>query len=453
MAKRDYYEVLGVSRSASEQELKSAYRKLAHKFHPDKNPDDQAAEESFKEVNEAYEVLSNPERREAYDRFGHDAARMGGFGGGGDPFAGASINDIFGDIFGEMFGGGRRGRQGRARQRGADLRYNLDVSFEEAAFGTEARIRIPRHKQCESCTGSGAKKGTAPQVCTTCSGMGEVRFSQGFFSVTRPCHECHGEGRVIAEPCLDCRGRGKVAYEASLSVNIPPGVDHGVRLRVSGEGDLGDPGAPPGDLYVVILVKEHPIFARQNDDVVLELPISFAQAALGGKLEVPTLDGRVELTIPAGTQNGRVFRMRGLGVPHLNGRGRGDQHVQVTVEVPRHLSRKQRDLLEQFAASMGEGQSPRSKSFFDKVKEIFGASDLGASDVDEVGESSEGRSRRAKGQREARNGDESASRRKKAGKGSKNSQDPQDSRDSQEAGSAGAADAAPGKGANKQEAS
>lgn len=369
MSKRDYYEVLGVSRTASEQEIKSAFRKLAHKYHPDKNPGDKHAEELFKELNEAYEVLSNPDRRGRYDRFGHDAERMGGMGG--DPFAGSSINDIFGDIFGEMFGG-RRGRGGRGRRRGADLRYNLEISFEEAAFGTEAKIRIPKHKRCDSCEGTGARKGTGPRACPTCGGVGEVRFTQGFFSVARPCPQCGGEGRIVTDPCPDCRGEGRTAFEAALNVKVPPGVDSGIRLKLSGEGEPGDAGAPPGDLYVVINVREHSLFARQEDDVIIELPISFTQAALGGKVEVPTLDGKVELSIPAGTQNGRIFRLRGLGIPHLNGHGRGDQHVQVVVEVPRHLTKKQRELLEQLAATMGEAQSPRSHSFFDKVREMFG---------------------------------------------------------------------------------
>ncbi len=376
MAKRDYYEVLGVARTASEQEVKSAYRKLAHKFHPDKNPGDKAAEESFKEVGEAYEVLSNPEKRGNYDRFGHAADRMPP--GGGDPFAGGNINDIFGDIFGEMFGGGGRRRGGRGgRRRGADLRYNLEISFDEAAFGTEAKIRIPRHKKCEGCSGTGGKKGAGPKTCGTCQGAGEVRFTQGFFSVARPCPQCQGQGQIITDPCNDCHGSGKTEFEAALKVPIPAGVDSGVRLKLDGEGEVGDQGGPPGDLYVVIQVREHPLFQRQDSDVICEMPLSFTQAALGGKIEVPTLEGRVELTIPAGTQPGRVFRMRGKGIAHLNGRGRGDQLVHVAVEVPTELTRKQRDLLEQFAATMGEGQTPKTKSFFDKVKDLFGAETKG----------------------------------------------------------------------------
>ncbi len=372
MAKRDYYEVLGVERTANEQEIKSAYRKLAHKFHPDKNPGDKAAEESFKEVSEAYECLSNPEKRSNYDRFGHAAERMGG--PGGDPFQGANMNDIFGDIFGEMFGGGRGGRR-RARperERGSDLRYNLEISFEEAAFGVEAKIRVPKHRRCETCAGSGAKKGTQPRQCKTCGGAGEVRLTQGFFHISRTCPACHGVGQVISDPCGDCRGSGKSATDVGLTVKVPAGIAHGQRLRIPGEGDLGDPGAPAGDLFVVISVREHALFQRDDDDVICEMPISFTQAALGAKIEVPSLDGKVLLTIPAGTQNGRVFRMRARGVPHLDGSGRGDMHVHVTVEIPRQLTKKQKELLEQFSATMGESQSPKSHSFFDKVKEMFG---------------------------------------------------------------------------------
>ena len=374
MAKRDYYEVLGVGRDANEQAIKSAYRKLAHKFHPDKNPGDKAAEESFKEISEAHEVLSNPEKRAQYDRFGHASDRMPP---GGDPFGGGvNVNDIFGDIFGEMFGGGGRGRgRGGARggrRRGSDLRYNLELTFEEAAFGTEAKIRVPRHKNCESCQGSGAKKGTGPKTCGTCGGAGEVRFTQGFFSVARTCPACAGVGQIITDPCGDCRGAGKTAFEASVKVPVPAGVDSGIRLKLEGEGEPGDKGGPAGDLYVVIEVKEHPLFQRHDADVICEVPISFPEAALGGKVEVPTIEGKVEMAIPAGTQSGKVFRLRGKGIAHLNGSGRGDQLVQVTIEVPRHLTKRQKELLEQLSESFGEAQHPKSHSFFDKVKELFG---------------------------------------------------------------------------------
>jgi molecular chaperone DnaJ len=370
VAKRDYYEVLSVQKTATEQEIKSSYRKLAHKYHPDKNPGDHTAEESFKEVSEAYEVLSNPEKRARYDQFGHNFERAGG---GGDPYGG-NVSDIFVDIFGDMFGGGgRRQRGGGAgRGRGNDLRVNLELSFEEAVFGTETTIRIPRHKRCDECDGSGAKKGTKPKTCPTCGGQGEVRLTQGFFSVARTCHQCHGAGQIIADPCGVCRGQGRTEYEAAVRVRIPAGVDTGVRIRQPGEGDVGEQGGGPGDLHVVVSVREHPLFTRQDADIICELPVSFTQAALGAKVVVPTLDGKVEFPVPAGTQSGKVFRLRNKGVPHLSGGGRGDQYVHVTVEVPRHLTKKQKDLLEQLSDTMGETQTPKSKSFIDKVKEVFG---------------------------------------------------------------------------------
>jgi len=288
--KRDYYEVLGVSRTATGQELKSAFRKLALQYHPDKNPDDKVAEEKFKECSEAYEVLADPDKRAKYDRFGHQAP--GGFGP--SPFdAGFSgnINDIFGDIFGEIFG--QRGRQRGGRQRGADLRYNLEVSFTEAAFGTEAKVKIPRHKQCSSCHGSGAKAGTGPKTCPTCQGAGELRMTQGFFQISRTCGHCQGTGKVITDPCLTCHGAGRVETESLLSVKVPPGVDTGTRLKLTGEGEPGERGGPPGDLYVVVQVNEHPIFIREDTEVICEVPISFTQAALGSTIEVRTLDGKL----------------------------------------------------------------------------------------------------------------------------------------------------------------
>ncbi len=369
MAKRDYYEVLGVAKTCSEQELKSAYRKLAHKHHPDKNPGDKAAEESFKEVSEAYEVLSNPEKRARYDQFGHNFER----GPMGDPFGGANVSDLFVDIFGDMFGGRRQRGDAGGRRRGADLRFNLELSFEEAANGTETSIRIPRHKRCEECDGSGAKKGTRPKTCNTCGGTGELRLTQGFFSVARTCHSCGGVGQVIADPCPNCRGQGRTEFEGAVKIRIPAGVDNGTRLRQQGEGEVGDHGGPPGDLIIVITVREHPLFTRQDSDIICELPISFTQAALGASVVVPTLEGKVEFQVPPGTQSGKVFRLRNKGVRHLSGQGRGDQFVHVTVEVPRHLTKKQKELMEQLAASMGEAQSPKSRSFFDKVKEMFGA--------------------------------------------------------------------------------
>jgi molecular chaperone DnaJ len=370
--KHDYYQVLGVQRQASDAELKSAYRKLAHKFHPDKNQGNHEAEERFKEVSEAYAVLSDPEKRARYDRFGHQGgpSPFEGFGG---PFAagGGTINDIFGDIFSEMFGGGVRGRS-RARPRGADLRYHLELSFEEAAFGTTARIQIPRSRRCEPCRGSGARAGTSPRACPTCGGSGEVRLTQGFFSIARTCHHCGGSGQVITEKCPSCNGQGHSRDQATVEVKVPAGVDSGTRLKLSGEGESAlAPGAQPGDLYVVVQVKEHPLFRREDTEVICEMPISIAQAALGAQIDVPTLDGPVKLKVPAGTQSGKVFRLRGHGIPALNGSGRGDQHVRAVVETPTHLSREQRELLERFAALSGEETNPRSRSFLRHVADLL----------------------------------------------------------------------------------
>ena len=368
MEKRDYYEVLGVARDASEQELKSAYRKLAHEYHPDKNPGKEA-EERFKEVSEAYEVLSDPDKRARYDHFGHQAGAGpfdAGFGVGA-----ATINDIFGDIFGEMFGGSRRARS--ARTRGSDLRYHLEVSFEEAAFGTVSRIQIPRPRRCETCKGSGAKPGTGPRTCPTCGGAGEIRLTQGFFSIARTCHHCGGAGRVIVDKCADCGGVGARREEATVEVKVPAGVDTGTRLKLGGEGEPSPvPGAAPGDLYVVIQVREHPIFRREDTEVLCEVPISFTQAALGAQIEVPTLDGPVRTKIAAGTQSGKVLRLRGRGIPSLSGGGRGDQHVKILVETPTHLTKEQRELLERFAALAGEETNPQTRTFWQKAAEIFG---------------------------------------------------------------------------------
>jgi len=368
--KRDYYEVLGVQKNVNPQDLKSAFRKVALQYHPDRNPGNQEAEEKFKEASEAYEVLSDPERRARYDRFGHAGGAAGagfeGFGG----FQGVNINDIFGDIFGEIFGGGR-GR-GRGTGRGADLRYNLEITFEEAAFGCRPKVPIPRPKKCETCTGSGSKSGMPPKPCTTCGGAGEVRFTQGFFAVSRTCSDCNGTGAVIPDPCAKCRGSGKVPSEEVLEVNIPAGVDNGTRVRLSGMGEPGDRGGQAGDLYVTVIVREHPLFQREDYEVFCEVPISFTQAALGAKIDVPTLDGKVKMTIPTGTQSGKVFRLKGKGIPHLHSQQRGDQHVRVIIETPTELSSKQRELLEKFAELSGEESHPQSKSFFAKVKELFG---------------------------------------------------------------------------------
>ncbi|MEW5854511.1 MAG: molecular chaperone DnaJ [Myxococcota bacterium] len=376
--KRDYYEVLGVSRDADEKTLKSAYRKLAHKFHPDKNPGDKAAEESFKEASEAYAVLSDPDKRAAYNRYGHQAVG----GAGADPFAGfgfgpggPSIQDIFGDIFGDFFGG--RGARRGGGERGSDLRYNLEITFEQAAFGHETEIIIPKLGPCETCSGTGAKAGSRPRPCSTCGGMGEVRVTQGFFAISRSCPTCSGTGVVVDNPCTACTGTGRSETEKTLKVKIPGGVSDGTKLRMVGEGEGGARGGPSGDLYVVLHVKEHPFFTREGQDVVCEVPVSFPQAALGCTLDVPTLDGRVNMKVPEGTQTGRIFRLKGKGIPHLRTHGdgpapRGDQLVRVVVETPTDLNTEQRALLERFAAISGDNVSPRTKGFFDKVKELFG---------------------------------------------------------------------------------
>ncbi len=371
MEKRDYYEVLGVPRDADGAALKSAYRKLAHQYHPDKNQGDTASEERFKELSEAYAVLSDDEKRARYDRFGH----AGGAAAGSDPFGfgmgAASINDIFGDIFGEVFGGGG-GRRTRQRARGEDYRYHLELTLEEAAFGVTRRLRIPRPKPCEPCHGSGARAGTSPRTCPTCGGTGEVRLTQGFFAMARTCHHCHGAGRVIVEKCPACAGAGAIRDEVDVEVAIPPGVDTGTRVRSSGDG--GPPPAPggqAGDLYVVIQVKEHQLFRREGTEIVCEVPVSFAQAALGATIEVPTLDGPHKLKIPAGTQAGATLRVKGKGVPGLNGGGRGDQHVVVFVETPTHLTGAQRELLEKFAELSGQETHPRGHTFWEKAAELW----------------------------------------------------------------------------------
>ena len=366
LEKRDYYEILGVGRDSDEAALKSAYRKLAHQYHPDKNSGDKAAEEKFKELTEAYAVLSDKEKRARYDRFGHGAGGVPfeeGFGFGGA----SSINDIFGDIFGEMFGA-QRGRGRTARARGSDLRYDLEISFEAAAFGTTARLEIPRPRRCETCQGSGAKPGTSPKTCATCGGSGQVRLTQGFFSIARTCHHCGGSGRVITDKCATCGGAGSKREVASVEVKIPAGVDTGTRMKLSGEGEPAPtPGGLPGDLFVVLSVREHAIFRREDTEVVCDVPITFSQAALGATLDVPTLDGTSKLKIPAGTQSGKVFRLKGKGIPSLQGGGRGDQHVRVYVEVPAQLSKEQRELLERFAEISGKDSLPQSRTFWEKV--------------------------------------------------------------------------------------
>jgi len=363
--KRDYYEILGVSPDASPEDIKKAYRKLAHAHHPDKNPGDTSAEDRFKEIGEAYAVLSDAEKRESYNRFG-----TAGRGGEGFGDFDAGFGSIFDDIF-EGFFGGRAGRSTRSAHRGADLRYNLEIRFEEAATGVEKEIVIPRLETCATCRGSGAKPGSQPVVCKTCRGTGQVRFSQGFLTVSQPCSRCRGEGRIVEHPCSGCRGLGQTKAERTLTVKIPAGVETGTRLKLAGEGEAGVRGGVPGDLYVVIVVKEHPLFTRQGDDIYCEIPVGFTQAALGAQIEIPTIAGRTTLKIPPGTQTGAEFRIRGKGFPNVRGYGHGDLLARIFVEVPTQLTAKQRDLLEQYAElENGEG-SPLVQGFWDKVKAIF----------------------------------------------------------------------------------
>ena len=373
MAKRDFYEVLGVERGASEAELKKAYRRLAMKYHPDRNPDDKAAEEKFKEANEAYEVLSDAAKRSAYDQFGHAGVDPQMGGGGGGP-GGANFSDIFGDVFSDFFGGGGRGGQRGGAQRGSDLRYTLELDLEEAVRGTTVTIRVPTLVNCKPCDGSGAKKGTTPVTCTTCGGIGQVRMQQGFFSVQQTCPRCHGSGKMITDPCGSCHGHGRVEEHKTLSVKVPAGVDTGDRIRLSGEGEAGAMGGPAGDLYVVVNVREHAIFQRDGKHLYCEVPISFADAALGGELEVPTLDGRVKLKIPEGTQTGKMFRLRGKGVAPVRGGGAGDLMCKVAVETPVNLDKRQRELLDEFRKTLegDSSHSPKANGWFEGVKRFFG---------------------------------------------------------------------------------
>jgi molecular chaperone DnaJ len=372
MSKRDYYEILGVNQSATDQEIKSAYRRLAVKYHPDKNPNDASAEEKFKEAAEAYSVLQDAEQRRRYNRFGHAGVSAGaGAGNWGAPGFGG-IEDILGDLFGfgDVFGGGRSGSRRTAAQRGADLRYDLEITLEEAANGMTAQLRIPRLEACEACKGSGAASGTQPETCHTCGGTGQVRYQQGFFSVARTCNACRGAGRVIKTPCKECSGAGRVEREKQMEVKIPAGVETGSRLRVQGEGESGTQGGPAGDLYVVIHVAEHEQFERQGSNLYEAVPITFAQAALGADLMVKTLDGEEKLKVPMGTQTGTVFRLKGKGMPQLGGRGKGDLFVSVSVITPTSLSREQRRLLEQLAEV--ENKDLEDKGLVDKVRDIFG---------------------------------------------------------------------------------
>lgn len=369
MAKRDYYEVLGVSKTANEKEIKKAYKRLAMKYHPDRNQGDKEAESQFKEVKEAYEILTDDQKRAAYDQYGHAAFEQGGMGGGG---GGADFSDIFGDVFGDIFGGSRRQQR---PSRGADLRYSMELTLEEAVRGVTKEIRIPTLETCDICHGSGAKAGTSPVTCSTCQGAGQVHMRQGFFTVQQPCPHCHGRGQIIKDSCHKCHGHGRVERYKTLSVKIPAGVDTGDRVRLSGEGEAGAKGAPAGDLYVQVQVKSHHIFERQESNLYCEVPVNFAMAALGGEIEVPTLDGRVKLKIPAETQTGKMFRMKGKGVKSVRGGVQGDLLCRVVVETPVKLNERQKELLRELGESFGgtgeETNSPRSKSFFDGVKKFF----------------------------------------------------------------------------------
>ncbi|MGZ8156027.1 MAG: molecular chaperone DnaJ [Burkholderiales bacterium] len=367
--KRDYYEVLGVNKDASDDDIKKAYRKLAMKHHPDRNPDNPKAEEHFKEAKEAYEILADGNKRAAYDHYGHAGVDPSAAAGAGAGFGGFS--DAFGDIFSDIFGAGR---SRSTVYRGADLRYNLEVTLEDAARGTETRIRIPAMEECETCDGTGAKPGTQPATCTTCSGHGQVRMQQGFFSIQQTCPRCHGSGKMIQHPCQSCSGTGRVKKHKTLSVKIPAGVDEGDRIRLSGEGESGVNGGPPGDLYVVIHIKPHPVFTRDHNDLHCEMPISISTAALGGEIEIPTLDGYAKIKVPAETQSGKVFRLRGKGIKGVRSNAHGDLLCHVVVETPVNLTARQRELLQEFESISGkdaERHNPRAKSWMDKVKEFF----------------------------------------------------------------------------------
>ncbi len=359
---KDYYELLGVPRNASETEIKKAFRSLALKYHPDRNPDNKESEEKFKKINEAYSVLSDAEKRANYDRYGTAEGVGAGFGA----FTGAGFGDIFEDIFGDFFGfsGQRRPRPAK----GTDLRYDLDITLEESAFGAEKKIEVPRWEACSRCKGSGSKPGKGPATCPNCRGTGHVRFQQGFFSVSKTCGSCQGAGKIITDPCAECKGSGRLKKVSTISVKIPAGVDLGSRLRMSGEGEPGINGGPPGDLYIIINLKKHPVFVRKNNDIYCEATISFPQAVLGSEIEVPTLDATSAIKIPPGTPSGKAFHLKGKGIPRLGGHGRGDEIVVVTIEVPAHISPRQRELLEEFAQISGDRTS---RTFKEKIKDIF----------------------------------------------------------------------------------
>jgi molecular chaperone DnaJ len=377
MGKEDYYKTLGVERNASEADIKKAYRRLAMKHHPDRNPD-KSAEARFKEAKEAYEILSDAQKRAAYDQFGHagiDPAAAGGAGGFYSSRGGGNFADIFGDVFGDIFGGGR-GRGGGAQVfRGADLRYSLELSLEDAVRGTEVRIRVPAMETCETCKGSGAKAGTSSTICRTCVGHGQVRMQQGFFSIQQTCPNCHGSGKTITDPCPTCHGAGRVQHTKTLSVKVPAGVDEGDQIRLAGEGEAGENGGPSGDLYVQVRLKPHALFKRQQDDLYCEMPVSFATAVIGGELDVPTLDGRASIKIPAGTQSEKLFRLRGKGVRNVRSGQTGDLYCRLSLETPVNLTTKQKELLQEFEKSVKEGgarHNPREASWVDKLKGLLG---------------------------------------------------------------------------------
>ena len=384
MAKRDYYEILGLKRGAAPDEIKAAFRKLAMQLHPDRNPGDAQAEARFKEINEAYDVLKDDDKRAAYDRFGH-AAFEGGMGGGRGPFGpggfgpdfGQSFTDVFDDLFGDIFGGRGRGGSGNRSSRGADLRYNLEITLEEAFRGKQETLRVPSSITCDACEGSGAEPGSKPTTCPTCSGLGKVRAQQGFFTIERTCPTCNGAGRVIKNPCKKCSGAGRIQREKTLNVTIPAGVDEGTRIRLGGNGEAGLRGGPPGDLYIFVSVKPHPLFQRDGADLHCRVPIPLTTAALGGAIEVPTVDGgRAKVTVPEGTQSGRQFRLKGKGMPAMSNTGAtigmGDLFIECVVETPVNLSKKQKELLKQFEASAGEANTPEASGFFARVKEFWG---------------------------------------------------------------------------------
>lgn len=374
MAKRDYYEVLGVERDASEQAIKKAYRRLAMKYHPDRNPDDDDAEAKFKEASEAAEVLLDSEKRQAYDQFGHSAVDGSGAGGfGGFSGAGGSFSSIFEDVFGDIFGGAGGGGRRGGPSRGADLRYVLTLDLEEAVRGCNPKIKVPTLVECMECLGSGAEKGTTPTDCIQCGGMGQISARQGIFSIQQTCPRCRGQGKIITDPCKSCNGQGRVQEQKTLSVKVPPGVDTGDRIRLAGQGEAGSMGGPSGDLYVQVEVRDHDIFTRHGEHLYCDVPVSFVDAALGGELEVPTLDGRVNLKIPAETQTGKQFRLRGKGVnvTQVRGGGTGDLYCRVIVETPVNLTNKQKDLLREFASQTNEKQRPQQTGWFDRVKHFI----------------------------------------------------------------------------------